>query len=863
MAAYGMKETIQAKRALRGYAAGAWLRPGITLVEIMVAMSIMTIGVLGMVGAFKFFNVGVQSAKTRSLANNIAQERIEFLKNKSYYRIMVSTDTDPPDTNFDPPMVYDHAPNGEETVNVGGISFIRRVLVRKVNERPDHDLEYLSWEQPDTGLKEIKVYVVWYERGEWRKLEVRNLRENPDRVNKDSTISGSVTKSGTGADLAGVIVRAQESPSYYGETNASGDYSFSIVAGTYTLLATKDYYFPSVLPSFGLPAGTDVANKNFTLTEMSSGTINGYVFIDGGALVISNIAGSTETDTGDTEWVEVYNPTTWTWTMATGLGTGANEVITFTYKEANVALVSPDFNYRTTTLDPGRYYLFANTGTVSAAGVTRQADAMYSRGADWTDQDDVIESGSPSSAGVVTLKNAVSGQTLDKVGWTATANGSPSKQWPDSYEYFPIYFDPAWNNNVNGLTRGAQFVRHTWFWDINPGEASCYDSNMNYYDFRISSSPLAFAPRNSGISQTCASGVTADGAIVFANDGISSPVSAGWAGYFNITQVATGTWTVFMSSGVVYSSVAYYGGTANNYWSWAGYNKLSTPTAFGYVTGRVTDVLGAALPNIKMFSPGNSPVYTNASGRYTLPVDAGVVTVKANYQSYSPSYVELSSADIVVDIGEVQQGVDFALYQGGRIRGRVTTNGVDALPGIPVIGLKGGVEQGSGISDSDGYFMISGTGISTGTYSVVPQLEAGESASPASTVVNLTAGVTAFSSTFTVSGAFGYVTGSVTNAAGPITTGVMVYVTTSTLGAGAGPPDVTPALRGGTGVYYAASSSALGTYSIPVKGGYTYNVYAWYTTWTTGSNPSPTTTRRDAAGVVVAPNATVTRSFAW
>ena len=105
-------------------------------------MTMMSIGILGMVGAFKYLNIGIQSAKTRSLANNIAQERIEFIKNKSYYRVLVTTAT-LTDSNFDPPMVYDQAPNGSETVNVGGINFTRRVYVRKVNEKPDGDLEYL------------------------------------------------------------------------------------------------------------------------------------------------------------------------------------------------------------------------------------------------------------------------------------------------------------------------------------------------------------------------------------------------------------------------------------------------------------------------------------------------------------------------------------------------------------------------------------------------------------------------------------------------------------------------------------------------------------------------------------------------
>lgn len=860
---------LKDKSAERQPAAPAGARPGITLVEIMVAMTIMTIGVLGMIGAFKFFNVGVQSAKTRSLANNIAQERIEFLKNKSYYRVLVTTAT-ADDPNFPAgEMTYDVAPNGEETVNVGGINFKRRVYVRKVNERAsDKALDYLAWNESDTGLKEIKVYVVWYERGAWRKLEVRNLRDNPARVNRDCTISGRVTISGGGA-LAGAVVRAQEAPSYYAETNAGGDYSFSIVPGTYTLQAGKEYYFQSVLPAFSLASGADAANKNFSLTAMYRGNIYGYVYLaSGNHLLISNVVGSTQTATGNTEWVEVYNPTTWTWTMANGLGTG-NERMVFRYKKSGVVEKSLSFDYRTTALAPNHYYLFANTGTVTAAGATRQADAVWSWNGNWLDQDETMKDGS-GFGGYVSLRDLATGKVQDTVGWVAYSlinAGNWTNGWPESLEGFPLYwyYTYPWPYPYlqNGLEADMAFTRNSQPNSLVPGQASCYDSNYNLYNFYISSRPLAYGPRSSFDVKVCSTGVPAEGAIVFANDGLSSPVTADNNGFYWLTNASTGSWTVYMSSGVVYSSVAYYGGTTNGYWSWTDYTWIATPTAYGYVTGRVTDVLNAPLQNIKMFSPGSSPVYTDWNGRYTLPVEAGVVSVMANYQSYSPTYVELSSSNIVVDIGEVEQGVNFSLYQGGRIRGKVTTNGVDPLPNIPVVGLKGGVEQGSGISGSDGYFMISGTGISTGTYVVVPQLEAGESASPSSTTVTVTAGAVAFSSTYTVSNAYGYVTGTVTKSGSAITTGVMVYVTTATLAAAAGPPDITPALRGGTGVYYAASSSALGTYTIPVKGGYTYNVYAWYTTWSTGNNPVPTTTRQSATGVAVSPNTTVTRNLAW
>ncbi len=830
-------------------------RPGMTLTELMVAMAIMTIGVLGMVGAFKYFNVGVQSAKTRSLANNIAQERIEYLKNKSYYRVLVTT-ASASDPNYAAgEMIYDVAPNGEETVNVGGINFLRRVYIRKVSEDPSGNLSYMSWNSPDPGLKEIKVYVCWFERGEWRKLEVRNLRENPARVNRSATISGHVGKSG-GGNVSDVVIRAQEDPSYYGESDASGNYSFSIVAGTYTLLATKNFYFPSVLPSFGVGDGATVSGKDFTLTQMSTGSISGYAFLRD-RLMISSIVGSTSTGTGDTEWIEVYNPTTWTWTMATGLGIGANEVINFSYKEKTGAVVTPDIDYRTAALVPGHYYLFSNTGTVSAAGVTVQADAVYSSNGDWLHQDDVITVDDMSA--YVSLRNNVTSRVYDTVGWMNYDPVALTYQYPDSYEMWPVFYWQDWKPLDHGMKPNRAFLRNTWFGQVLAGQASCFDVNYNYYDVMCTTVTYA-PPRTSTGTQTCVTGGTGEGAIVFVDDGLSSPVTASWAGYYYISPVSTGSWTVYMSSGVSFSSVAYYGGTTSNYSSWSGYNVMSSPTIYGYITGRVTDVLGNNLSSIKMYAPGTSPVYTNASGRYTLPVEAGVVTVRANYQSYSPSYVELSSADINVAIGQAQQNVNFALYQGGRIRGRVTTNGVDPLPGIPVTGIKGGVEQGSGVSDDDGYFIISGTGISTGTYVVQPQLEVGEGCSPSSKTVTVTAGVTTFSSTFTVSNAFGAVEGQVTKSSEAITTGVLVYVTTATLAAGATPPDITSALRAGTAVYYADSSNALGNFSISVKGGYSYNVYAWYTTW---SNSVPVVTRKQSLGVAVNPNQTVTVNFNW
>ncbi len=819
-------------------------RAGVTLTELMVAMVIMSVAILSMVGAFKFLNVGVQSAKTRSLANNIAQERIEFLKNKSYYRVLVTT-ASTSDPNFSVgEMVYDVAPNGPETVNVGGITFIRRVYIRKVNEDSGGNLDYLAWDEPDPGLKEIKVYVVWKERGEWRKLEVRNLRENPARVNESAVIGGTVRDTG-GAAIADVVVRAQENPSKYGETNASGVYSFTIEPGTYTLLATKDAYFPATLPSFGVLTAQTITGKDFTLAQMSSGTITGTVYISD-HLLVSQVVGSSVNSSGfSQEWVEVYNPTTWTWTMATGLNAG---VIGLAYQLRNQAKQIIPLDYSTLTLDPQHYYLFANTGTVMAANFDRTADAVYNTAAAGYPNIIKINTDAGNDAAGVAINWCATLTDIDAAGWK-TGGQNPGLSMGT-----PI-------NQETGLELDEQYIRKTSPGSMAVGIGRGYNTNSNNSDFMVM--PLTYGPKNSATHENAATGTPAAGALVFTDDGLSAPVTADSAGAFNLTNVSTGSWIVYASSGLVFSSVAYYGGASANFVSAAGNLRISSATTYGYVTGRVVNVSGAALSGIKMFSTGSSQVATNSGGRYTLPVTAGMVNVVANYQSQSPSYVELSSAGVVVALGAIVKDVDFSLYYGGRIRGRVTTNGTDPLPNIPVVGFKAGVEQGSGISDSNGYFMISGSGISTGTYVVTPQLETGENSSPSSTTVLLQAGQTAFASTYTISGAFGSVSGGVRTGSpsGPvITTGVLVYITTSTLAANAAPPDITDALRGGTAVYYAASSNALGNYSIPVKGGYSYNVYAWYTTW---RGATPTTARKESLAVTVNPAEAKTVDFFW
>lgn len=828
---------------------GGCPRSGVTLVELMVATAIISIGVLGMVGSFNYINRGIQGPKGKSLANNLAQEKIEVLKNKSYFRVLVSTATDY-DHNFDPdPYEYDVAPNGTETLNVGGINFTRRVLIRKVTEASGGGLARFAYTVPDTGLKEVVVYVSWLEGSSWKKAELRNLLGNPNRTNLGAAFSGTVLEAGTGTPVEGAVIRAQENPARYDITDAAGDYSFACEPGQYTLQATKPGYFQSISPLYTIETTQE---HDFTLPRMVSGTVTGSAWLRD-HLLISQIVGSTNNAAAQSqEWIEVYNPTTWTWTMASGLGTAeANRRVIVVYTEAGEDDILPNFDYRRTSVSPGAYFLFANTGTITAGGVTRTADAVYSVDSDFANIDDMIQTGSPSSAGFVNVIDVGVMREMDWVGWSASGNSDSDKKSAPRYEGTAIV-------QSIGLQEGEEYVRKTNSATSAAWYGRCYDSNDNENDFE-DHVPISHPPHYSYDSEPCVAGTPAAGALVFANDSLSSSTQAAASGSFSLASVATGYWTLYISSGVSLSTGGVYGGTASGFSVSAGSVLLSSDTAFGFVSGRVTGTDGAGLPDIKVAAGGRQTT-TLSDGRYILPADPGEQTVFANYQTDNPDYIEASSAGVVASLGALTPDVDFVLVTGGKLRGWVTTNGTDPLPNVPVSAFKNDVEQGNGISGNDGYFLIWGSGISTGTYAVVPQLEAGETPVPSTHTVTLSAGEDLFIGTFTVSGAMGSLTGSVTAGTAGITTGVLVYATSSTItGSPVMPPTINSAARAGSVIYYAVSSNAQGMYTLPVRGGYTYNVYAWYTTWT---NSTPTVTLRQTTATVAA-GETVVKDFSW
>jgi hypothetical protein len=114
--------------------------------------------------------------------------------------------------------------------------------------------------------------------------------------------------------------------------------------------------------------------------------------------------------------------------------------------------------------------------------------------------------------------------------------------------------------------------------------------------------------------------------------------------------------------------------------------------------------------------------------------------------------------------------------------------------------------------------------------------------------------------TFTITNAFGAIAGTVKTVYGvPIKTGVVIIAVPSGTTIGSLPPTNTNAVRTGSVVYYQGTSEADGSYSLPVRGGSTYNIYAWYTTF---NGTTPVVTKKSSLATIAA-GQTATVNFLW
>ncbi len=844
------------------------VQPGVTLIELMIAVSLITVIGLGFAGAFSNIAKAIQFSRAKTLAANLAQEQMQYVKQQAFHRILVTTAT-VYESHFPTDLPYDTSYYPPENILEGGVTFSRYTHIQ-VTREDSGSLSYFG-AVPDTGMKAILVSVVWQSGNEYKKYQLRNIITNLDTLTSNSVLSGKVTIFTSGANLPGAKVTVAENVGFEDTSNGSGDYSINVYAGNYTLIATANGFFPQ-FRNVSVGANS-TAVTNFPMLQMSSGVVRGTAWYND-HLVISQVCASTfNLTTGlDQEYVELFNPTTATWTIGTG---GGSSIVRLMYQRyADVGPTEITMTYNNLTVAPSSYYLFANVDPVVVRGVTRAADAVYrNTNAGYPDiiwDVDNNPGGSPGGADADAVGILLSGasDTMDAVGWTKNPG---TLHIPQKYEGAAI-------SQVAGFQTGEQYVRFSSTAGVSNSLARAYDSNNNNVDFLVNSSNSNWGDiHNTSDIQTIVAGTPADGAYVTVTDGLSSVATATLVGnppyaFFHLPAVATGTWALFISSNdrvMEISSVTMTPGAtvyAPNsvtvpVWpssNWAA-SILSMRASQGYVTGWVKNVLAQPIsPGITLQSTSGESTQSNVTnGTYFLRVATGITDVTANPSNLNSQYVSLSSQSLDIQLGQVTSNVNFSLSQGGRVRGSATRDGINALPGIAFSVLDvNGYARGSGVSGSDGRFMV--MNIATGTYTVEPILGSGESSTPPTTSATVSAGSLVDVGTFTISGSFGYVRGNVTVSGKAIRSGVLVVCSTSTLTA---PPTINAASLT-NGAIYIGNSSEDGTYVLNVRGSTVpYKVYGYYTTYNV---TTPSTTYRSQSGITVTAGSTISGvNLAW
>ncbi|MCS7232231.1 MAG: carboxypeptidase-like regulatory domain-containing protein, partial [Elusimicrobiota bacterium] len=438
----------------------------------------------------------------------------------------------------------------------------------------------------------------------------------------------------------------------------------------------------------------------------------------------------------------------------------------------------------------------------------------------------------------------------------------------------PVYETDGLDDNF-GLESNEQYLRKASTFNVHVhGWGNCYDSDNNNKDF-AGSLFIQIPPRNSSDFFYPFTGRPAVGSVVSCNDGLSDIVTATAFGdppvaRFLLTSVATGTWSVMISSGerfieinnvrvLANSSVGIPNNMTNpidytNYF----YIQLSSSTELGFISGKVLNILGQPLNNIRVENPTNF-TFTNSLGNYFLASSTGIYTVVANPNNLNPLYISLKRENVEVKRAQITSGVDFVLSEGGRITGFVTLDRINPLAGVVVLATNlAGFVAGEDVTDRNGRFFISN--LSSGTYYVEPVLSSKEVAIPTVSTVTVTPGSTVFAGTFTITGVMGKVSGKVFAGGKPISTGVLIIASTATITT---PPNLSIATLT-SAAYFLTSSYEDGSYTLEVIGSSTtrYNLYGYYTTY--DANGNPIVSRREITNVLIPPGAEITdRNFNW
>lgn len=866
----------------------------------MVATAVLSTAVVGLVASFAGLQVGLQVAKGKTFASNLAMEKMQILKQMNYYQILV-TPSPSYDNTFNPPIPYDTTYFPQETILEGGVTYTRSTLVQSVIDNSGTIVPVAAAQ--DTGMRLITVTISWQQAGQKKQIAMNSIIANPYSIMSTSIVGGTVKDSTTNNPIQGALVDLAENLGWQDWSNATGVYQINPLAGSYTLIATAQGYFQS--RQYITVASSTSYTNNFLLEPMGSGTVAGTVWIDS-HVVISQVVTSTiqaQLNNMLVQYVELFNPTPSTVTIASG----GSPVVTlnFYYYDYNNGQTPRGYvicgqlggsgtngmqlNYTNSTIAPNSYYIIANTTTFMVNGVSITADAVYSdtlnsscysggyyAPPDWNAgaSPPVKTVMRPGEGGYLWLATT-GGAFIDGLGWSgATYSGNTFSPW--SWALTPTCY-PNCYPITGGPLDGMEFTRFstpTW---RNDAYGRAYNSGYNYLDFSTFTT-IQYQPFSTqSPAVPVIAGVPAVGAVVSINDNLSANVKAVQTGWppiatFTVPGVATTSasypWTLLITSGAFtfeddYLAITTPGQIVTYPSSTTILNQVTT---HGFIAGVVKDTLGNPISvptSITVTGGGVSQTASINDGRYLLRVNPGNIDVVANPNNANASYVSVSSLAVTSILGEVNDGINFVLSQGGRISGWVTRDGVNALPGVAVTMFDAASNAAdTEVTDVNGRF--TSINMATGTYYVTPTANSIEYSNPTFQTVTVTGGLNVFSASFTITGALGTVSGNVTLGGSKLTTGTLIVVTTSAL---AGSPPNLPSLSSASltgAAYYVTSSKEDGTFTIDVRQSTNpaYNVYGYYET----VNPSGgITIQSQTIGnvQVLSGSTTVVSTLAW
>jgi type II secretory pathway pseudopilin PulG len=841
---------------MKPFISGRTSTRGITLVELLVMSVIASLVAVTIIQSFSGITKGILGNRFKTLATQLANENMQSLKGIPYYRLRVSSLTTTPTGcgAFSPPVLSDDGNYPPVVTVLGGTSFTVYTIVQRVQKSAAENLTVVAWNAPDTGVKQITVSVAWMERNAMHRVQLVNLRENFNRLTANGQFIGRVLDV-SNAVVANPLIEISEDPSFRTMGDASGNYLLEAPVGSYTLRAYKRGYFSQSIANNTITSSAPVKTVNFNgLIPMSSGTVTGSVW-HSDHLVISRVCAEIMNVGTSQEYVEIFNPTTWTWTVDGQYGL---------YFQGKLAQASVSINSAPggNNIAPGGFYLFGSHSPLVINGFNITPDAVWENtigGLNDTNANfpyftasdgkyNVIPNnadGAGEGVGSLTLYQIAGGATIDRVGWQGGGSLNPS-----TFETAPV-------PDVNGIESNEIYYRKTTpAGGFSTTVGPAYDSGNNSLDWGVDPGAPHTLPRNTATATPfpIVSGVPSFGARVFANDGLSLLVIASsgpWSppeAKFTLPNIATGTWTVSASTRTYFVSFSTTV-TANVTISTS--LVLNTPTVYGFVSG-TTRTPGQIVPNMSLL-PGNG--YSDINGFFRIALPVGLQTVKTNPSKENPSFRETSSS-FNVKAG-IETATTIMLSESAIVSGLVSVDGSTPLPGIPVrLTNSSGNLQDMAPTDGDGIFRLNVGGAATYTVQVVTP--GGETVSPATLSATVSSSNTRiFVGTFTVTSSLGALAGSVSYQSKRITTGVYIIASTTTVPAD--PPVLNQSFRTVGAAYNSGLSNTDGSYSMSLPPG-TYNVAAWYTVF---NGDVPSVTRKDFPNVVVSANANTTLNMSW